>query len=265
MMDLHNHILPGLDDGPRDMEESLRMSAILVSEGFRGVVSTPHFGRGGYFSDSDSIRKLVRELNKELKARKIELIVYPGMEILLSPEMPELIRSNRVLSLNDGKYVLMELPSLGIPAGLNNLVTQLVRQNKKLVIAHPEKNHDLQQRPDKLLELVNSFDPGDILIQITAGSLTDKAETAEFRTAKFMLQAGLVHIIATDAHSSVLRPPAIKTALTIASAIVGKERAMKMVNDWPQSIVRGECVTPERPLIKPKTQSVFNNFRNSNL
>lgn len=263
MIDLHNHILPGLDDGPRNMEESLRMSAIMASEGFRGVVCTPHFGRGGYFSHSEVIRKLVRKLNAELKARRVDLVVYPGMEILLDPEIPELLRSKRVLSLNDSKYVLVELPSLGIPAGLDNLVSQLVRDNKKLVIAHPEKNHDVQNQPDKLLKLVNSFDPGHILIQITAGSLTDEADTAEFQTAKFMLQVGSVHIIATDAHSSVLRAPSIRPALTLASAIVGKDQAMKMVRDWPQKIVLGECVIPERPVIRPEKRSFWYNFRNS--
>lgn len=262
MLDLHNHILPGIDDGPCNMEESLRMAELMVLEGFRGVVSTPHFGRAGFYSDSVTIRKLVCELNKELQTRGIDLLVYPGMEILLCPEIPDLLRSNKVLSLNDGKYVLIELPSLGIPAGLNNFVTQLVRENKKLVIAHPEKNHDVQRQPDQLRKLVDSFHPGDILIQITAGSLTDEAETEVFSAAKFLLRAGLVHIIATDAHSCVLRSPAIRSALTIASAIVGWNRAIKMVCDWPEQIVRGEDVIPEMLVKRSKKRRVFYHFRN---
>ena len=259
LLDIHNHILPGLDDGALHMDESLRMAELMVNEGFRGVISTPHFGKAGFCSDSVTIRKRVCALNKELQTHRIDLIVYPGMEILLCPEIPDLLRQKKVLSLNDGKYVLIELPSLGIPAGLNNFVAQLLRENKKLVIAHPEKNHGVHRRPDQLLKLVDSHQPGDILVQITADSLTGAAGEEVFRTAKFMLKARLVHVIATDAHSSILRPPSIKAALTIATAIVGRARAMKMVCDWPKQILLGEDVIPERLVMRKKKWAFFKN------
>ncbi len=256
MLDLHNHILPGIDDGAADFDESVRMAKIMVAEGFRAVVATPHYGRAGFYSEHATVRRLVRELKVELCRQQINLVVYPGMEVLLSPEIPELLRNRKVFTLNDSPYILIEFPQMGLPAGLDNFISQLLSDGKKLIIAHPEKNHEIQRRLDHFVDLVNSFRLGDILIQITADSLTNKAGHKAFLAAKFLLRTGLAHIISTDAHSCSERPPNIREALTIAMAIAGRERTMKMVRDWPETIVSGGEVIPERPDIKVLRQSL---------
>lgn len=252
MIDIHSHILPGIDDGASDISESLEMARIAVAEGFSSVVATPHYGRAGFFSEIGQARKLVEELNTALRNNGIDLVVYPGMEILVTPEVMGLLQSGNIIPINDRKHVLMELPSTNVPAGFNNLIRSILDSDRKIVIVHPEKNMDIQRRPEMVREILDAFEPGEVLIQITADSLTGDAGLRALSTAKFLVESRLAHIIATDSHSKTERPPKIQEALELAVSLIGKDIAMKMVKEWPGAVIRGESPVIDLPVMVAK-------------
>jgi len=239
MIDLHNHILPGIDDGARDLKEATEMALMAMNQGFSGVVATPHFGSGQFFSDVNRVRQTVSELNQELKAQNINLTIFPGMEARLTVDVLESISKGNVLAINEGCYILLELPALQVPAGFENFVRMMVNSGRKIVLAHPEKNVEIQRRPEIIYELLAHFKAGEFLIQITADSITGDAGLPALTTAKCLLEHDLAHILATDAHSPVDRPPLISNALELVASIVGNERTSKMVSEWPRAVING--------------------------
>ncbi|MGC8660188.1 MAG: tyrosine-protein phosphatase [Desulfomonilaceae bacterium] len=263
MIDLHNHILPAIDDGARDIEESLEMARIAIEQGFSGIVATPHFGSGLFSSEINEVRQTVKKLNQELEDRNINLMIFPGMEARLTADVLESLSKGTILSINEGCYILLELPVMQVPAGFENFLRMLLNSGKKIVLAHPEKNVEIQRRPEIIYDLVTLFGDGDFLVQITADSITGDAGLPALSTAKCLLEHNLAHILATDAHSPVDRPPVISTALELVASIVGKDVASKMTSEWPQAVVRGESVNcwikPKRPekAQKPKRRFRF--------
>ena len=257
MIDLHSHILPGIDDGAQDLEEAIKMARMAVDEGFSGIVATPHYGSGKFFSDINLVNRLVVELNQELEARDIKLTIFSGMEVRLTADVLESLSTGKVLSINKGPYVLLELPIMQVPAGFENFLRMMIESGKKIVLAHPEKNLDIQRHPEIIYNLLTVIKPGDLLMQITADSITGDAGLSALSTAKYLLENDLAHIIATDAHSAVQRSPRISNALSLVSSIVGKERANKMVMEWPHAIVAGRDIIFDPPKKKPEQRKSF--------
>lgn len=239
MIDLHNHILPGIDDGPLTGEESLLMCRIAVEDGIKVVAATPHSFNGQFTVAPKEIRKATAVLNGLLQENDLSLRIVSGMEVRITPELPELLASERVLPINDGRYILMEFHPLHVPAGFENLVRKLCSAGYGLILAHPEKNHHIQRHPRYLYHLLSQSGVWNILVQISADSIAGLVGKHELETAKTLLAAGLVHIIATDAHSSTRRPPRLSIALEPASQIVGPERAQEMVVDVPGAVLDG--------------------------
>ena len=260
MIDIHNHILPGIDDGASDIEDSIEMARIALSEGFSGIVATPHYGRAGFFSDIQMARRLVEDLRQELAERGIDINIFPGMEVLVCPEVIDLLNSEKIIPVNDGIYILLELPAMTVPAGFNNLIKSVLNIGKKVIIVHPEKNMEVQRRSDYVFEILNAFQPGDVLIQVTADSLTGDSGLRALSTAKYLIENRMAHIIATDAHGSTARPPRIAEALDLAISLVGKDVAVKMVTEWPEKIVNGDSVIPDSPQLKPQKRKWWQSF-----
>lgn len=240
MIDLHNHILPGIDDGARNLEEALEMARMAVDQGFSGIVATPHYGSSQFLSDINLVRQLVAELNQELANRSINLTIFPGMEVRLSTDVIESLSKGAILSINEGCYILLELPFLQAPAGFENFVRMILDLGKKIILAHPEKNVEIQRRPEIIYELLELFKGGDLLVQITADSVTGEAGLPALSTAKRLLENGLAHILATDAHSSINRPPMILSAFKSVASIVGEDIATKMTHDWPKAVINSQ-------------------------
>jgi protein-tyrosine phosphatase len=259
MIDIHNHILPGIDDGSTDLEESLQMCRIAAEDGVEIVVATPHSFNGQFITDPLKIRKETAALNNLLREKSISLKVVPGMEVRITPELPQLLSSDKVLPLNDGRYVLMEFHPVHVPAGFENLAKMLCAAGYRIVLAHPEKNHHIQRHPRYLYNLISALDPWELLVQISADSIAAAAGRVEFETAKVLLTAGLAHVIATDAHSTTRRPPLLSVGEAAAAEIVEPERARQMVFDVPRAVLGvfpfPEAWEPQLP--KQKRFSLF--------
>ncbi len=195
-VDLHNHILPALDDGPRDLEESIELARELVSCGYATVVATPHTLGGS--PEPDLILDRMKELQAALKEKQIPLTLLPGAEQHIEPDLPARLKNNEVLTLNRTRYLLLELPMLQpLPVYAEELLFSLTQAGYRPVIPHPERVVALQMNQRMLFRLHHLG----AIYQVTWGAFTGLLGPAAARTARFMLKSGLVHLLATDAHN----------------------------------------------------------------
>jgi protein-tyrosine phosphatase len=267
MIDLHCHILPAVDDGPETMAESMAMCRISFRDGIRTVLATPHTLNGVYQNDRSTILAKVRELNRAIAEcglqnadcevqesdslssvrsknpmaqslnNLITLRILPGADVHFSTELLNQIDEGKALTIRDGgKYLLLEFPFQGIPKGVEEILFQLMVKGIIPIISHPERNLEIIFKTQRYIEMVRMGCLG----QVTAMSLTGEFGEEVKRVADKLLQAGLVHIIASDAHSQNNRPPVLSSAVQAAARIVGKDEACRMVTEYPQAVLDGQ-------------------------
>lgn len=252
MIDIHNHILPAIDDGAASREETLRMCRIASEDGIGVIVATPHSYDDKYINHPDAIRSLVSDLNMQLSASGLALKILPGMEVRVSAELPGRLLNGEILTLNENGYVLLEFHPAHIPSGFENLVHQLVQSGYRVILAHPEQNLGIQRRPEYVFRLLELFEPFSVLCQITASSIMNGNGSESYKTAKTLLTNNLAHLIGSDAHDSRSRPPILSQGVKLAASIIGEEKASKMVREYPQAVIDGEGITDEWEPRNPK-------------
>ena len=168
-IDIHVHILPGMDDGPSTLKESLEMARIAVENGTRIMISTPHCLNGVYVNWRKDILSACTELNSALEKHNIPLTLLPGAEIHLSPEIINALEKDQLMTLNDtGRYIFLELPDQFVPQATISFINRLKNRNITPIITHPERNPAIQHNVELLYDLISAG----ALSQITAGSLT---------------------------------------------------------------------------------------------
>jgi protein-tyrosine phosphatase len=156
MIDLHCHLLPNIDDGPKSWEESMEMVSIAHKDGIRGAVTTPHWIQGtNWQPDSSTVKEKVNELNMKLEAEGIDFKVYPGMEIGITTNLADLVSSGEILTLAEGDYLLVEVPYYSLPLGMDEIISGLRAIGRTAILAHPERSKELQECPERILDLVD--------------------------------------------------------------------------------------------------------------
>lgn len=236
MIDLHSHLLPGIDDGASDMEDALQLAHVAVADGITHMTFTPHIHPGRYDNTVATIKPVFDAFQQALLRENINLSVAMAGEVRLSAEVLMLVSQNQVPFLGtwEGKKVmLLELPHSHIPPGSDKLVRWLLDRNILPMIAHPERNKDVMYR----LENMAPFIEMGCLLQVTAMSVTGKFGFPAKQRANEMLDKGWVTILATDAHNMEHRPPILSEALTVAADKLGEAGAGALVFDNPQKII----------------------------
>lgn len=244
MIDLHCHILPFMDDGPSAMEESMEMARIAVADGIRHLVATPHTLNGIYCHTVTEIEHAVSAFQGILHGAGIPLLLYPGADVHLSQDMMGRIQDQQACTVNNqGKYILIELPSHSIPGRVEDELFELKINGITPVITHPERNIMIQNEPDILCRWVRKG----ALAQVTAMSVVGEFGEMVGESARTLLERRLIHIIASDAHSARDRPPCLRAAVREAAQILHNEKeARQMVQDRPAAILAGRpCSVPE--------------------
>jgi protein-tyrosine phosphatase len=274
MIDLHAHILSGLDDGAKTIEESIRMCWRSYDDGTRTIVATPHILPGIYPNDRSIILAKVRELNDAIKKLGVKdfdastpqhlkvnstnpmnptnpiysmtgFRVLPGADVHFSLDMLQLCENGEIVTVNDkGQYLMVEFEFQGIPYHAEDVLFQLMTRGIIPIITHPERNFEIGQRPQRYGEMIRRGCLG----QVTAMSLTGGFGAGVKRIAEKLLKSRLVHIIASDTHSVTERPPILSLAVREAGKMVGKEEAQKMVTEYPQAILEGKKPNVPEPL-----------------
>jgi protein-tyrosine phosphatase len=174
MIDVHSHILLGIDDGARELEEALEIARLAVADGIRVMVATPHLFKHntvdlGAINEKRVILEHLDTFRDRLAAEGIDLEILPGCDVPLSPEALSLLEEDRVLTVNDGKrYLLLELPDFSLPPALEDICFGLQCRGITPIITHPERHLFIQEQPDKLRRVINLG----CLAQLTASSLT---------------------------------------------------------------------------------------------
>ena len=243
MIDLHCHILPGVDDGPESVDESLAMARRAVEDGIYTIVATPHTLNGIYINAIKEVTSRVATLQETMLKNRIGLRLYAGADVHLCPHMMELIQRGEAGTINDAmKFILVELPSQTIPRGIENEIFSLKINGITPIITHPERNTTIQHDLETLYELIRIG----AMSQIEAMSITGDFGGAALGCAERLLTYRLAHVIASDAHSVERRPPILSRAVEAAAEIMGNyEDAERMVTDIPSAILSGDI--PEVP------------------
>jgi protein-tyrosine phosphatase len=235
VIDLHNHLLPGLDDGAPDWDETLRMARRAWEDGIRVIAATPHLIWGRSENAYDRVQKLAVEAEGFLKEHGVPLRIIPGTELPSKPETLDLLRKGKLPTLGANRCVLFE-PPFGRPVPeFETCIKGILEEGYRLLLAHPERCRFIQERPDLILQLL----PPDTPLQITSHSLMGEFGPAAYETALWFLTCGRPALIASDSHSSTRRAPVLSPATKIAAAIVGEETALRMVTELPQAFLDG--------------------------
>jgi protein-tyrosine phosphatase len=244
VIDLHAHILPGLDDGAQTWEESLEMARMAVADGITVMVATPHLYQGRspdpeWVNTKEVILECLAQFRQKLAGERIPLEVLPGCDFPLGFESLQLLEQGLALTLNDAqRYLLLELPDTALPPALEDICFQLQSRCLTPIITHPERHVLIQERPEKLARLI---DLG-CLVQLTASSLTGGFGRRVKKIARQMVKAGYVHLLATDTHSPHHRPPLLSPAVKELTRLAGEEQAQAMVTQIPAKIIQGTAI-----------------------
>jgi protein-tyrosine phosphatase len=245
-VDIHCHMLPGLDDGADSWEESLAMARLAVADGFSTVITTPHQLGNHASNDGDTIRLQARRFQEYLDANRVPLTILPGADVRIEPDLVRKLRDGSVLTLADRRrYVLLELPhELYVP--LDRLLGELNSVGMVGILSHPERNQGILNRPQLIGPLVDAG----CLMQVTAGSLTGSFGPEIMRFSQWMLSEGLVHFLATDAHGSESRRPLIYDAFRRTEELVGDEAAYDICCRNPSCVAADLEIQPGRRRIR---------------
>ena len=235
-----------MDDGPQSLEESLSMANTAVEDGIHTIVATPHTLNGVYSNSTQEVSSKVDSLQDSLSKNHINLRICAGADVHLCPQMIERIEAGEAGTINNnGKYMLLELPSHAIIPGVKAEIFALKMKGITPIITHPERHPAINRDMDILYELVRMG----ALSQVTAMSITGDFGGAVRQCAEVLLRHRLVHVIASDAHSPDGRPPVLSRAVEEAAEIVGSyEEAVRMVKELPAAILSGERVEIPEPM-----------------
>jgi len=233
MIDLHCHILPGIDDGAPDIELSLAMARRAVADGITVTACTPHIMPGYYENTGPEIRRHVAALQAALDQNEIPLRLTTGADVHLVPDLIDGLKSGRILTLSDSRYFLFEPPHNIAPPRMNDSIFSVMTAGYLPIITHPERLRWIEDHYEAMGEMVHSG----AWIQLTAASVTGKFGRRAQYWSERMLDEGLVHILATDAHNMRTRSPVLSEAVEAVARRLGDQAARDMVLTRPQAVL----------------------------
>lgn len=237
MVDIHCHVLPETDDGATSLEEAVAMCRAAASDGIKTIIATPHMFDGVHTTPekADIRRKIARVM--EAAGNCVEIV--PGGEVRYSYEIfQEVEQPDTRIKLNGSCYMLLEFPFQSVPPNIEMTIFQILNAGITPVIAHPERNKRIQQNPRILADLVERG----AFAQLDAGSLTKSFGPEAYQISKRIIEAGLGHFIATDAHHQDRRRPQLSAAVALAADWGGEEYARAMVETNPEALVRDRAI-----------------------
>lgn len=211
MIDLHCHLLPGIDDGPTTLAESVALARLAVADGITTCVVTPHIHPGRYDNHRKKIETYLRAFRMALAQQAVPLDVRMGAEVRVCMESLDLLLNDQVPFVGEHRgwpVLLLEMPHSHLPVGAMQLVDKLLRMNIRPLIAHPERNRAIMDQPRRL----DPFLTAGCWLQLTAGSITGDFGKTAMAVAHRLLDDDAVRVVASDAHNATTRPPRLSRA-----------------------------------------------------
>jgi protein-tyrosine phosphatase len=245
MVDIHHHLLWGLDDGAKDFETSVAMAKASAADGVTHIVCTPHAnGTHAYLPEVNAQK--AAELQARLDADKIPLKIGIGCDFHLSYDnILDAKTDPKRFSVNGLGYLMVEIPDYGVPRGLNETFYELQLAGLTPILTHPERNPTLQADLGRLAEWMR----GGVLVQVTGDSVTGRMGKTAQKIAHELLAKRWVHFLATDAHNMSSRPPRLSEARDVVARKYGREYAESLVETNPAAVFAGKPFVPfEEPI-----------------
>lgn len=256
MIDMHCHILPGIDDGAEKLETSIEMLKTAERDGIKTIIATPHYCRGRFENNLEDIKNEVKNLNNITEENKIDIEVLAGQEIFLDSYSTKLFKSGIIGTLNESRYMLVELPFDHLPENAMDIIYELRLLGVIPVLAHPERYQFIINTPS----LINDFIEEGCFFQITSHSITGLYGKEVKRTAELMIKHNICDFIASDAHSNIKRTPEIKKSFDIIKGI--NTELVNKLSNYASQVLKNEVIIRNTEKIKGK-KSIFEIFKKS--
>lgn len=252
MIDIHCHILPGIDDGAKDLNDSLIMAKHAANEGIHTIIATPHLNHH-YDNRKSLIETKVVELNKALQEENIDIEILVGQEPRIYGEILADYEKNEIQTLNNSQYLFIEFPSSQVPGYTEKLLFDIQMKGLTPIIVHPERNAELMERPEKLYNLVQKG----ALTQVTASSLGGYFGKKIKTFSEQLIEANLTHFIASDAHNVGNRSFKMSEAFHLIEKTYGNDYVY-LFKENAELLVEGKNIMKEIPeQVKKKKRFLF--------
>lgn len=254
LIDIHSHILPETDDGAKDIKTSIEMLKIAQADGIETIIATPHFYKGVWEPDFETVSKKVEALKEEAAKEKLTINILPGQEVFLEDYTIDCINKGYIKGINDSRYILVEFPMLKLPGDYLDLIYELKIRDFVPVVAHPERYEYVVSNPS----MVNNLLKEGCLLQLNSGSINGIFGKAVSKTARLLLENEACHFIASDAHTTRGRKPVLKQAYEEIGSI--DEKLLLNIYKNTDKLYNNEIIEPINIKIKEK-KSFFSLFR----
>lgn len=256
MIDIHTHILPGVDDGAKTEADSLEMGKVAVEQGIQTIIATPHHRNGAFDNYKEEIITNVQILNELLEENKIPLEILVGQEVRIYGELLDDLAEGDIQTLADTSYILVEFPFGDVPQYAERLLYDLQQKGLRPIIAHPERNRELIENHDRMYELIRNG----ALAQLTGASLLGEYGKEIEQFSHQLIEANLVHFIASDAHNTDSRGFTLQEAYDVIRERYGFELSY-MFEENSQLLLDDSIVNRNEPNRIHKKKSFFNFLR----
>ena len=233
MIDIHCHILPGIDDGSRDVEESMEMIREAYKAGFTNIISTSHYIEESYNVPKAKRQELIDMLNSKIEQEGMNIKIYNGAEAYITPNLVELIKAEELPTMNGTKYLLMELPMHNQILGLERVIQNIISQGITLIIAHPERYSYVQ----KNYKILNELADMGVLFQANYGSCIGEYGKEAEKTLKKLLKANRISFFGTDCHRAGSVYCQMPEVLKKLEKMIGKEKLEELTTINPQKLI----------------------------
>ncbi|WP_347939985.1 CpsB/CapC family capsule biosynthesis tyrosine phosphatase [Peribacillus simplex] len=254
MIDIHCHILPGVDDGSTDIKESTNMAKKAIEAGITHIFATPHHLNEKYVNVKSKIIDRTVKLNESFQLENIPLTIHLGQEVRIHRDIFTSLEKEEILTLDDnGTYLLLELPSGKVPTYTQEVIYELLLKEITPIIVHPERNKELMANHKLLFELVQEG----ALTQVTSGSIIGDFGKSIQSFSKKIIEHNMAHFIATDAHNISSRGFMLKQAYETITKLYGIERTFYFKENAEQ-LLKNQSPTIEKPVpFKKKILGIF--------
>ena len=253
MIDIHCHILPEVDDGSRSLNESIEMAMIAKEQGITKIVNTSHYHPDFRYKKGEELLKELEDFNNVLKENMIDIEVLIGNEIYYTKDLIKEIDELDFYTLNNSRYILIELPPTNFPKDLCNIVYELKEKNYIPVFAHVERYREVQENPELIYEVINAG----AIIQVNSHSILGKSGKELQKVCNTLLNRYMVHVVGTDAHSSKRRTPIFLDAYKYVSEKYSKEMADDLFIKNNNAIINNEALNLPKPYKEEQKKKGF--------
>lgn len=250
MIDIHSHIIPGIDDGAGDIETSLEMLKTAEGEGTKTIFATPHFNRGYFEHEYKDVLKLTEELGKNAREKGININILPGQEVFLKRETPLDFKKGTIGTLGGTRYMLIELPMDTLPDYAMDSIYELKLLGISPIIAHPERYLYIIKKPS----LINQFIEEECLFQINTGSIRGLFGREVKNTAEILVKNGIMDFIASDAHTNNKRCPGLKKSFDIINNL--NKECENILGNNVENLLNNRKISRNSNIIREK-KSIF--------